>query len=207
MMLCSSNADERGCVTAGGWGFGNGGCGKQVSGDGGGGGGGGGWFGGGGGGGSCHGSGGGGGSGRVAPFDALLLAGDTLGGMGSGESIPGYIVVSQADCSAAGPSSPQGPTRSASSTTTAAGPCAAADSGGSWVMVAFVAAFIGAAVGILLFPAALAYAQRQGGASASLPGPVRLRNSACTRAAMLPNAKPSAAPRARACTAPRIRSL
>ena len=165
MALCSSNADERECVTAGGWGFGNGGCGKQVSGDGGG--------------------GGGGGSGRVAPFDALLLAGDTLGGMGSGESIPGYIVVSQADCSAAGPSALQGTAGSASSATTTAGPCVAADSGGSWVMVAFVAAFIGAAVGILLFPAALAYAQRQGGASASLPGPVRLRNSACTRAAML----------------------
>ena len=165
-------------MTAGGWGFGNGGCGKQVSGDGGGGGGGGGWFGGGGGGGSCHGSGGGGGSGRVAPFDALLLAGDTLGGMGSGESIPGYIVVSQADCSAAaGPSALQGTAGAASSTTAAADPCVAADSGGSWVMVAFVAAFIGAAVGILLFPAALAYAQRQGGASASLPGPVRLRNT------------------------------
>jgi hypothetical protein len=71
------------CHTSGGWGFGQGGCGKEVMDDGsGGGGGGGGYFGGGGGDASCHGSGGGGGSGYVAPVGDVFLARATPVGLG-----------------------------------------------------------------------------------------------------------------------------
>ena len=82
------------CHTAGGFGFGNGGCGRAVFGDGGGGGGGGGWFGGGGGGGACHGTGGGGGSGYVSGS----VRGDTMGGRGVPEGQDGFVVITAEDC-------------------------------------------------------------------------------------------------------------
>ena len=87
------NGDQT-CMTAGGFGFGSGGCGRAVFGDGGGGGGGGGWFGGGGGGGACHGTGGGGGSG----YKDSVVTGSLLSGRGVPEGQDGWVVITAEDC-------------------------------------------------------------------------------------------------------------
>ena len=93
------------CYSAGGWGWGSGGCGRDVPGDGGGGGGGGGYYGGGGGGGACHGTGGGGGSGYVAGLRGVATVSGTtgqnfglLGGRGVPESEDGWIVITTGPC-------------------------------------------------------------------------------------------------------------